>query len=80
MSKGRTTVSRTHSRTAQDAVPRALGLAEAAAKRGEYAEALAWLETVEANGGHLGPKYEYKRARWRLRVKGDRNRSSQWFG
>ncbi|MGZ6587473.1 MAG: hypothetical protein ACXVHX_24605 [Solirubrobacteraceae bacterium] len=80
MSNGPTTVAQTHARTAGDAVLRALGLADAAAKRGEYAEALAWLETLEATGYELEPKYEYKRARWRLKVKGAPTGSSQWFG
>ena len=55
-------------------------LADAAAKRGEYAEALDLLLTLEATGYQLEPGYEYKRARWRLKVKGGRIGYSQWFG
>ena len=82
MSKRTTTVpgTRIGARTAKDVMPRTLELADAAAKRRDYAEALGWLDTLEANGYQLEPAYEYKRARWRLKLKGGRTESSQWFG
>lgn len=82
MSDGPRTVAHTRAgvHTARDAVSGVLGLADAAAKRGEYAEALDLLQTLEATGYQLEPGYEYKRARWRLKVKGGRIGYSQWFG
>lgn len=47
------------------AVARTLAWADEAAARGEYGEALAWLETVEAVDSDLPQPYVVKRAAWR---------------
>lgn len=52
------------------AVARTLDWADQAAARGEYGEALAWLETVEAVDFELPQPYVVKRAAWR-RLEGD---------
>ncbi|HSO98626.1 MAG TPA: hypothetical protein VLP43_06720 [Solirubrobacteraceae bacterium] len=82
MSDEPTTVSGTHTGAlrARDAVPRALELADAAAERGQYAEALGWLQTLEASRHQLDAAYADKRVRWRLKVEEDRTECSQWFG
>jgi hypothetical protein len=82
MSDRRTTVAQTHTaaRKRRDAALRLLELADTAAERGEHAEALAWLQTLEASGHRLDPTYERKRARWRLKLEDDRTGCSQWFG
>lgn len=55
--------------------------ADAAASRGDYADALAWLGTVDAIGDGLDPAYEDRRHVWRLRLEtGGRAGASQWFG
>jgi hypothetical protein len=46
------------------AVERSLATADAAAERGDYAEALSWLQTVEAIGDPLSDEFLRKRARW----------------
>lgn len=47
------------------AVARTLSWADDAAARGEYRDALAWLETVEAVDTDLPQPYAIKRAAWR---------------
>jgi len=76
-----TTIARTHAgaRRTRDAVLRALELADAAAERGEHAEALAWLQTLEAIGHRLDPVYENKRASW-LKLQDQHTGCSEWFG
>ena len=54
------------------AVARTLEYAEEAASRGDFSEALAWLETLEAIGRRLPTEYASKRLEWRLAVAGDR--------
>jgi hypothetical protein len=61
------------------AVARMLKSADAAAARGDYADALDWLRKLDALGHQLDPAYESKREGWRLREPG-RVGSSQWFG
>ena len=69
------------SRARQDhAISRALELADAAAARGDYVDALAWLGTLEAIGHQLDSVYENRCARWRLEVEAGRAGCSQWFG
>lgn len=46
------------------AVARSLALADAAADRGEYVEALAWIRAVLAIGEALPAEYEAKRRAW----------------
>jgi len=46
------------------AVANTLGWADDAARQGDYAEALAWLETLVAVGEPLTPEYRAKRAAW----------------
>lgn len=62
------------------AVARMLERADAAAARGDYAEALASLRRVDAIGHGLDPVYEDRRKQWRLKVETRRVGSSQWFG
>jgi hypothetical protein len=47
------------------AIARTLSWADDAAARGEYREALAWLDTVEAVDAELPQPYVVKRAAWR---------------
>jgi hypothetical protein len=55
--------------------------ADAAASRGGYADALAWLDSVDAIGDGLDPVYEDRRQVWRLKLEtGARVGPSQWFG
>lgn len=71
----------TRSQARQDhAVSRTLELADAAAARGDYVDALAWLGTLEAIGHQLDSVYENRCARWRLEVEAGRAGCSQWFG
>lgn len=46
------------------AVARSLGWAQESAERGDYADALAWIRTVEAIGEQLPPSYQTKRRAW----------------
>jgi hypothetical protein len=62
------------------AVFRMLELADAAAARGDYADALDWLARVDASGDRLDPLYEGWRREWRSKVESRRVGSSQWFG
>lgn len=48
------------------AVARTLGWADEAAVRGDHADALAWLRTLDAIGHELSAAYEAKRRSWRL--------------
>ena len=48
------------------AVARTLEFAEEAASRGDFSEALAWLETLDAVGRRLPSEYASKRLEWRL--------------
>jgi len=50
----------------EQAVAQTLEWADEAAARGDQAEALAWLKTVEAAGHQLSSDYQRKRERWRL--------------
>jgi hypothetical protein len=59
---------------------RMLGLANAAADRGDYGDALAWLGKLDEMGHRLDPVYEGRRVGWRLRTETGRVGSSQWFG
>jgi hypothetical protein len=61
-------------------VARLLRLADAAAARGNYSDALAWLRALEAMGHELDSIYESKREGWRLKVESSRGQCSQWFG
>lgn len=63
-----------------DAAAHMLELADAAAARGDYADALAWLGGADVIGDGLDPVYEGRRARWQLNVETDRVGPSQWFG
>ena len=47
------------------AVANTLGWAQEAAERGDYADALEWLRTVEAIGEQLPPGYLTQRRAWR---------------
>jgi hypothetical protein len=47
------------------AVARSLGWAQESAERGDYADALQWIQTVEAIGELLPPSYHAKREAWR---------------
>lgn len=62
------------------AVARMLERADAAAARGDYADALVWLGRADALGDGLDPVYEGRRARWRLKEEACRVGPSQWFG
>jgi len=62
------------------AVDRTLELADAAAARGDYVDALARLSTLDAIGYQLDPVYEKRRAAWRSRVETRQVGCSQWFG
>jgi hypothetical protein len=47
------------------AVARSLGWARESAARGDYAEALSWVQVVEAIGDPIPREYEIKRRAWR---------------
>lgn len=46
------------------AVARSLGWAQESAERGDYADALEWIQAVEAIGEQLPPGYQTKRRAW----------------
>jgi hypothetical protein len=46
------------------AVSRSLEWARESAARGDYADALAWVQVVEAIGDQLQPEYQTKRQAW----------------
>lgn len=48
------------------AVARSLGWADEAAERADWANALGWIEVVEACGDKLPDGFAAKRERWRL--------------
>lgn len=48
----------------QAAVARSLGWAQESAARGDYADALAWVEVVEAIGDSVPHEYEVNRWAW----------------
>jgi hypothetical protein len=54
------------------AVARTLEFAEEAASRGDFSEALAWLETLDAIGRRLPSEYASKRVEWQIAVADDR--------
>jgi hypothetical protein len=62
------------------AVAHLLERADAAAARGDYVAALAWLGRADAKEDGLDPVYERRRARWRLDAETGRVGPSQWFG
>jgi hypothetical protein len=66
--------------TARPAVGHLLERADAAAGRGDYIAALAWLGRADAKGGGLDPLYEERRVRWRLNAEAVPVGPSQWFG
>ena len=47
------------------AVARSLGWARESAARGEYADALSWVQVVEAIGDPIPHEYEIRRRAWR---------------
>ena len=55
------------------AVTRSLQWADQAAEREDYADALAWLQAVEAAGNELPDGYATKRHAWRLAVGADQS-------
>jgi hypothetical protein len=63
-----------------NAVARMLARADAAAARGDYADALAWLRRVDATGSRLDPVYADRREEWRSKAETGRVGCSQWFG
>jgi hypothetical protein len=48
------------------AVARSLGWADEAAERADWADALGWIDVVEACGDALSDEFRAKRDRWRL--------------
>jgi hypothetical protein len=52
------------------AVARSFALADAAAERGEYTEALAWLRAVLAIGDEIPAEYQVKRRVWQRALLG----------
>jgi hypothetical protein len=62
------------------ALARMLKSADAAAARGDYADALAWLRKIDTMGHELDPVYESRRHAWWLKMEAERVGSSQWFG
>jgi hypothetical protein len=61
-------------------VARLLELADAAAARGDYADAVAWLRRLEGSGHQLDLVYEERRERWQSKAEPRRVGCSQWFG
>jgi hypothetical protein len=61
-------------------VTRMLESADAAAARGDYIHALAWLRNLDAVGYRLDHVYESRREEWGLKVETRRVERSQWFG
>ena len=58
------------------AVACSLGEADEAACRGEYADALAWLETLRAIGDELPGEYEIKQTEWLALLRDGRESSA----
>jgi hypothetical protein len=57
------------------AVARSFGWAEEAAARGEYAEALSWVQVVQAIGDLIPIEYQTKRRAWLSALAGNRARN-----
>jgi hypothetical protein len=57
------------------AVARSLGWAEEAAARGDYAEALSWVQVVQAIGDQIPIEYQTKRRAWLSALAGHRARN-----
>jgi hypothetical protein len=57
------------------AVARSLEWADEAAERGNYRDALGWLQAVEAAGDELPETYEAKRNAWLLTISAQRSGS-----
>jgi hypothetical protein len=55
------------------AVTRSLQWADEAAEHGDHADAMAWLEVVEAIGDELSAAYTVKRHAWLLALGADRS-------
>jgi hypothetical protein len=56
------------------AVARSLGWAQESAARGDYADALGWVQMVEAIGDLIPEEYEIKRRAWRDALAENRTR------
>jgi hypothetical protein len=57
------------------AVARTFGWAEEAAARGDYAEALSWVQVVQAIGDQIPIEYQTKRRAWFSALAGNRARN-----
>jgi hypothetical protein len=67
--------------TSQDGtVNRMLELADVAAGRGDYANALRLLRRLDSMGHQLDLVHEKRRERWRSRLEAQHIGPSQWFG
>jgi hypothetical protein len=55
------------------AVRRSLRWAQESAERGDYPDALAWVQVVEATGSQLPPTFEDKRRAWLDAIDGQRS-------
>lgn len=64
----------------EGAVGHMLALADAAAAREDYDEALACLRRVAASGHRLDHAYESRCEGWRLKAENVRVGCSEWFG
>lgn len=58
----------------RQAVARTLSWARRAAREGDYAEAVSWLDTVRAVEGGLPDELQRQRERWLARMEADRRR------
>lgn len=56
--------SKSHTHRHAQAVTNSLRMADEAAERGDYHDALGWLEAVRATGERLSEEYQGKRAAW----------------
>jgi hypothetical protein len=52
------------------AVRRSLGWAQESADRGDYADALGWIDVLEAIGEQLPASYQTRRQAWRRALRG----------
>jgi hypothetical protein len=59
------------------AVARSLEWAQESAERGDYNDALAWVQVVEATGSQLPPGYHRKRQAWLDAVDGDQSKHEE---
>ena len=55
------------------AVTRSLRWAQESAERGDYPDALAWVQVVEATGSQLPPGFQDKRRAWLDAIEGQRS-------